>query len=212
MVNGCVYTCACVHVCVYVCVCYMEPVFYLPCLVTTCLVAGHVIGANVSQPHTCELNSGISVIDVACLIREMWFVDCSCIYIYHMSSARVCSPCTHTIYVCFNNTCTPKVPFGILRFRVVLLLVVNMNTQLITSRRAPETTATQEDNLWCRKERERARRAIKTAEQRITIKAEREGDRALYSDCRCIVSYHIVQSNTIDAPTTRSALRVADNR
>ena len=33
----------------------------------------------------------------------------------------------HTPYVCFNNMCTPKVPFGILWFRVILLLVVNMN-------------------------------------------------------------------------------------
>ena len=103
------------------------------------------------------------------------------IYTYVVRSLHTYARRIWTIFAWSNNTCAPRHYYGslfvqTLRFRVVLLLLVNIDT-LTTSRRAPKPLQDKEDRLWHRREWERARCAAETAEhrqERLTKHKERD--------------------------------------
>ena len=89
-------------------------------------------------------------------------------YVVRSVHAYVCH--IRTLHTCFNNTGTPRCFYNsVPGFKVVLLLVVNVNISPNTSRRAGSTCGRDSwAKLW-----------------RVT--KPRESDRALYLDYQCIV-------------------------
>ena len=91
----------------------------------------------------------------------------------YVQCIRTRTPCVHACHVWAkgvwsNNMCKPE--SFCLEFRVIWLLVVNMDTPT-TSRRALKSSEDKEDRLQCRRD------AAETAEERQVKRRERDGAR-----------------------------------
>ena len=108
-----------------------------------------------SEPHTSELNSGISLIYI--IMYHMSYIQCTC--------ARA----TFEHYTCASTTRAHLDAFivesSVPNSSVVLLLAVNMNTRPNTSRRVPKPPQHREDKVRHMKEQERAQRVAEAVEQ-----------------------------------------------
>ena len=123
---------------------------YQPC--SECgLSAGYlkqaVFGESMSKSHTSELISRISLI----YIHVSYVILPVHVYVCHI----------WTVCAWSNNTCAPRRFYN---FRVVLLLVVNMD--IPNTRSALKTSQDKEDRQLHRKEQEKARRVAETAVHR----------------------------------------------